>query len=160
VWAKFDPKADTPHLVFADARSLRPVDGPPELRDPREIGYLAGSSDYLVWTGVPKALSSSNGTWFIDRLASGTVTRYGAVNHYFQFPELAGPYLMWFGSDKNSIIDMRSGSGFDIPLPGSVEGSGDTIVIVKLVQGVSKGATQATTISVVHPSQLSRLPAC
>lgn len=158
VWAKRAPSDSNPSFVFTDATTLKPVAVPSELRAPREIGNLAGSPDRLVWTSTPKTSSPNTGMWFVDDLASGTIKTFGALNHYFQFPQLAGPYLVWFGADKNSIVDLRSGKGFDIPLPGGVEAAGDTIVIVRL--STLQGNVSRSEISVLHPSQLSSLGPC
>ena len=155
VWTKRDAGADHPRFVFADATTLQPVATPAELRDPREIGAVAGSPERLVWTGTP---GSSSGTWFVDDLAARTISTYTAHDHYAQFPQLAGPYLVWFGAAKNSIVDLRSGVGFDVPLPGFVEATGDTIVVERL-SGL-KGGVSRTDVSVLHPSQLSSLGPC
>jgi hypothetical protein len=155
VWTKRDAGAADPHFVFADATTLQPVAAPAELRDPREIGFVAGAPDRLVWTGTP---GSPNGTWFVDDLAARTIRAYTASGHYSQFPQLAGPYLVWFGADKNSIVDLRSGAGFDLPLPGGVEAAGDTIVVDRL--SGPKGSVSRTVVSVMHPSRLSSLGPC
>jgi len=155
VWTKRDAGAAHPRFVFADATTLQPVAAPAELRDPREIGFVAGSPNRLVWTGTP---ASSNGTWFVDDLAAGTIRTYTASGHFFQFPQLAGHYLVWFGADKNSIVDLRSGAGIDLPLPGGVEASGDTIVVD--TGSGPKGNISRTDVSVLHPSQLSSLGPC
>lgn len=158
VWAKQAPGNSNPSFVFADAETLRPAAVPPELRAPRQIGNLAGSADSVVWTGTPETSSLESGTWFVDDLASGSIKTYGARNHYFQFPQLAGRYLVWFGADKNSIVDLRSGNGFDISLPGAVVAAGDTIVVVRL--STLKGNLGRSDLSVLHPSQLSPLGPC
>jgi hypothetical protein len=158
VWKKWDAGAANPHFVFADATTLQPVAAPAELRDPREIGFVAGSAERLVWTGTPSTSSPNNGTWFVDEIGAGTIRTYIASGHYFQFPQLAGPYLVWFGADKNSIVDLRSGVGFDLPLPGGVEAAGDTIVVDRL--SGPKGGVSRTDVSVLHPTQLSSLGSC
>jgi hypothetical protein len=154
VWTKRDAGAADPHFVFADASTLQPVAAPAELRNPRGIGFVAGAPDRLVWAGT---LGSPNGTWFVDDLA-GAIRTYTASGHYSQFPQLAGPYLVWFGADKNSIVDLRSGAGFDLQLPGGVAAAGDTIVIDKL--SGTKGSVSRTDVSVLHPSRLSSLGPC
>src|SRR5260370_34077476 len=73
VWAKQVSGADNPSFVFADATTLQPVAAPAELRAPREIGDLAGSADYLGWTGAPQPSSPNNGTWFVDDLAAWSI---------------------------------------------------------------------------------------
>jgi hypothetical protein len=158
VWAKQMSSADNPSFVLADATTLQPVAASAELRAPREIGYLAGSTHYLVWTGSPKSSSPDNGKWFVDDLAVGVIRTYSAHNHYFQFPQLAGFFLVWFGADKSSIVDLRSGIGIDIPLPGGVVAAGDTIVVDRL--STLKANVNRTDVSVLHPSQLSPLQIC
>ena len=157
VWAKHVSSADKPSFVFADPVTLLRAQTPAELRVSRDISNLAGSADHLVWTAGP-ASSPDTGTWFVDDLTVGNIKTYGAHNHYFQFPQLAGPFLVWFGADKSSIVDLRSASGIDIALPGGVEAAGDTIVVER---GTSlKGNVNRTDISVLHPSQLSPLRTC
>ena len=158
VWTKRDAGAAHPHFVFADAITLQPVAAPAELRDPREIGFVAGSANTLVWTGTPSTSSPNNGTWFVDDIGAGTIRTYRASGHYFQFPQLAGPFLVWFGADKNSIVDLRSAVGFDLPLPGGVEAAGNTIVVDS--RSGPKGSVSRTDVSVLHPSQLSSLGPC
>ncbi|MDQ6876863.1 MAG: hypothetical protein M3082_04035 [Candidatus Dormibacteraeota bacterium] len=158
VWKKWDAGAANPRFVFADASTLQPVAAPAELRDPRQIGFVAGSAQWLVWTGTPSTSSPDNGTWFVDDLGAGIIRTYTASGHYFQFPQLAGPYLVWFGADKNSIVDLRSGAGIDLPLPGYVEAAGNTIVVER-VSG-PKGSVNRTDVSVLHASQLSSLGPC
>jgi len=157
VWAKQMSSADNLSVVFADPVTLRPAEPPAELRAPREISNLAGSADYLVWTATP-ASSPNSGIWFVDDLAVGIIRTYGARNHYFQFPQLAGPFLVWFGADKNSVVDLRSAIGIDIPLPGGVEAASDTIVVDRV--STLKGNVNRTDVSVLHPSQLSPLQTC
>jgi hypothetical protein len=158
VWTKRDTGATHPRFVFADATTLQRVAAPAELSAPREIGFVAGSPERLVWTGTPGYSSPNNGTWFADDLAAGTIRTYTASGHYFQFPQLAGPYLVWFGADKNSIVDLRSGAGIDLPLPGGVEAVGDTIVVD--TPSSLKASVGRTDVSVLHPSQLSPLRPC
>ncbi|MGI0129925.1 MAG: hypothetical protein ACREEC_07230, partial [Thermoplasmata archaeon] len=134
------------------------VAAPAELRDSREIGFVAGSPDRLVWTGTSPTADRNNGTWFVDDLTAGMIRTYTASGHYFQFPQLAGPYLVWFGADKNSIVDLRSGVGIDLPLPGGVAAVGDTIVVDK--PSGPKANVGPTDLSVLHPSQLSPLGPC
>ena len=157
VWAKQVSSADNPSFVFADPVTLLRAQPPAELRASRDISNLAGSADYLVWTAGP-ASSPDSGTWFVDDLAVGNIRSYRAHNHYFQFPQLAGPFLVWFGADKTSIVDLRSAIGIDIPLPGGAQAAGDTIVVDRL--STLKGNSNRTEVSVLHPSQLSPLQTC
>ena len=158
VWTKRDAGAAHPRFVFANASTLQRVAAPAELSAAREIGFVAGSPERLVWTGTPGYSSPDNGTWFADDLAAGTIRTYIASGHYFQFPHLAGPYLVWFGADKNSIVDLRSGTGIDLPLPGGVDATGDTIVVDSGWD--PKASVNRTDLSVLHPSNLSSLGPC
>jgi hypothetical protein len=135
------------------------VVAPPGLSRRYPLTYLAGSPDYMLWIAVPQTSSSSNYAMSVDALATGRVTEYGSQDHYLQFPTLAGPYLVWFAADKNSVVDLRTAAGFDIPLPGGVSAAGDTIVVAKIAD-FNKSAPSSTAISVVHPSRLSRLAPC
>lgn len=162
VWGKKGGASDSPaEFRFADAATLEPVAGPAELRRPYAATYLAGSPDYVLWIAISQVASPNNSMMSVDDLATGRITAFGAQNHYLQFPTIAGPYLVWFGADKNSVVDLPTASGFDIPLPGGVAAAGDTIVVAK-VSSFSKVSASAstTTISVIHPSQLSRLASC
>ncbi|MGI0129927.1 MAG: hypothetical protein ACREEC_07240, partial [Thermoplasmata archaeon] len=66
VWTRLDAGAAHPHFVFANATNLQRVAAPAELRDSREIGFVAGSPDRLVWTGTSPTADRNNGTWFVD----------------------------------------------------------------------------------------------
>ena len=144
---------------FADATTLEPVVGPAELRRPYPATYLAGSPEYMLWIAIPQALSRDNSMMWTDELGAGRVRAYDVQNHYLQFPTIAGSYLVWFSTDKNSVVDLRTASGFDIPLPGSIAAAGDSLVVAKL-SSPSKASASSTTVSVVHPSQVSRLTPC
>ena len=160
VWGKGQATSDpAAEFRFADATTLALVVAPPELSRRYPLTYMAGSPDYMLWIAVPQTSSPSNSAMSVDELATGRVTEYGAQDHYFQFPTLAGPYLVWFAADKNSVVDLRTASGFDIPLPGGVSAAGDTIVVATIA-GFSKSSVSSTSISVVHPSTLSQLARC
>lgn len=152
VWAKAVEGQSNPSLRFVDADTLQPVRTPAELARPLAISYLAGSDVYLLW------MSGDEVT--VDYLLIRRMTAYKSSSHHLQFPTLAGHYLVWFGADTNSVVDLYTGSGFDVPLPGSVAAAGDTIVVAKLAPPPTKGAITSTTISVLHPSALSSLPPC
>jgi hypothetical protein len=160
VWGKTEAAPDSPaQFLFADATTLASVSGPPELSRPYPATYLAGSPDYMLWIALPQTLTPSNSAMSVDELATGRVTEYGAQDHYLQLPTLAGPYFVWFGGDRNSVVDLRTASGFDIALPGGVSAVGDTIVVATIAS-LNKSAPSSTSISVVHLSRLSRLAQC
>ena len=152
VWTKVTPGAEQATFVFADAATLAPVTVPAELASVRGISGLAGSAQRLAWSS-----SSLGHAWYVDDLAVGVVRTYSAPNHDTQFPELADPYLAWRGTDRSSIVDLRSGIGFDIALPGDLQAAGDTIVVER--GSMLKGSSR-TDIAVLHPSQLSPLGPC
>jgi hypothetical protein len=160
VWGRGQSTSDSAaEFRFADATTLAPAVAPPALSRQYPLTYLAGSPDYMLWIALPQTVTPSNSTMSVDELATGRVTEYGAQDHYLQFPTLAGPYFVWAGGDRNSVVDLRTASGFDIPLPGGVSAAGDTIVVAKIAD-FNKGSAASTSIAVVRPSRLSRLAPC
>ena len=160
VWGKEQAASDpAAEFRFADATTLALGVAPPTLSGRYPLTYLAGSPDYMLWIALPQTLTPSNSAMSVDELATGRVTEYGVQDHYLQFPTLAGPYFVWAGGDRNSVVDLRTASGFDIPLPGGVSAAGDTIVVATIA-GFNKSSVCSTAISVVHPSKLSRLAPC
>jgi hypothetical protein len=160
VWGKGQAASDPlAEFRFADATTLAPVVAPLALSRQYPLTYMAGSPDYMLWIALPQTLTPNNSAMSVDELATGRVTEYGAQDHYLQFPTLAGPYFVWASGDRNSVVDLRTASGFDIPLPGGVSAAGDTIVVATLA-GFTKSSVSSTSISVVHPSKLSQLARC
>jgi hypothetical protein len=160
VWGKKQTTSDpAAEFRFADATTLALVVGPPSLSGRFPLNYMAGSPDYMLWIGLGQTSSPSSTAMSVDELATGHVSEYSTQDHYLQFPTLAGPYFVWFGADRNSVVDLRTASGFDIPLPGGVSAAGDTIVVATIA-GFTKISVSSTSISVVHPSRLSRLAPC
>lgn len=159
VWAQYASGESEPSLRFADAASLKLVSTPPEVSKPSPMNYLAGSDDYVLWIANPGP--SPGSTMTVDALKTHRVKHYiSPPSHFLQFPMLAGNFLVWFGADRNDVLDLRTGAAFDIALPGSVAGAGDTIVVAKGVTGPVKGTPTTTTVSVMHPSRLSGIGAC
>jgi hypothetical protein len=160
VWGKGQAPSDpAAEFRFADATTLALVVASPALSRRYPLTYMAGSSDYMLWIGLAQTSTPSTTAMWVDELATGRVTEYGTQDHYLQFPTLAGPYFVWFGADRNSVVDLRTASGFDIPLPGGVSAAGDTIVVATIA-GFTKTSVSSTSISVVHPSRLSQLARC
>jgi hypothetical protein len=155
VWGKFDKNGPQPSLRMADVVTLRPVTVPRELAQPMPIGYLAGSPEYLVWTSGQSLLA--------EELSSGLVSEYAftrdAVKHVFQFPMLGGHFLVWFTGVTNTVLDLRTGTAFDISLPSSVAVSADEIVVGRT--GGSKGQqTKNTSVSWFRIPAPGRLDRC
>lgn len=159
VWAKFTGSAAQPSFRFADAETLRVTATPAELTGTRPIQYLAGSSRYLVWTEGTSGQATDPGTLWAYDLSARHLTRYVTDSHYLQFPMLAGPILAWFAATVSAILDLRTGDGFDVPLPGSIGAEGDAIVVSRMAPG-TKGAVTSTTVSLLRPSVLPSVQSC
>lgn len=152
VWTKVVPGSHQESFVFVDTTTLQPVGTPAELQDVRGINSLAGSASKLVWNA-----SAGAREWLVDDLAAGKVRAYAGGSHYLQFPQLADPYLFWPGPDAVSIVDLRSGIGFDLHRPGGLEAADDTFVVT---QGSNVKGRDRTDVAVIHPSRLSPLSPC
>jgi hypothetical protein len=141
---------------MADADTLQSVTTPAVLATRRPIVYLAGSPEYLVWTESVSTLVASE-------LGTGKEFRYSfgsdAIMHPFQFPTLAGHFLIWFTGYSNTILDLKTGGAIDINLPGAVAGVNGQIVIAQIAAG-QKGAITDTTVTSFDPSLMSKLPPC
>jgi hypothetical protein len=146
VWGNFGRNQTQPSLRMADAVNLRHLAVPGGIARPMPIGYLAGSSDYLVWSSGPNLMA--------ERVSTGTVTAYR-----FQFLMLAGHFLVWFTGYANSILDLDSGHAVDLPLPSGSAAGGDVIVVTRPAPG-AKGAVTSTTVSWLRITPQSRFGAC
>jgi hypothetical protein len=150
VWGKFAAGESQPSFQMVDADTLRSAAVPAALRQPRSIGYLAGSADYILWTDSTSALTT-------DQLASGRISKYTFVSdagkHPFQFPTLVGHFVVWFTGSVNTVLDLETGKAFDIGLPSAITGADDTIVIGKI------GATK-TIVSAVHLTKTMGIQSC
>ena len=120
IWAKMDGTG-TYAMLAVDAKTLEPVELPESLRRPDSVGYLGGSADHLAWS------SHDASTVDVWRFGTGGRTRYTTDNrHPFQFLQFAGGFLLWYGGISSSVLDLRTGTAFDVP--GTVTGSADWIV--------------------------------
>jgi streptogramin lyase len=119
------------------------------------IGYLAGSSDYLLWT--------SGASLMAQRVSTGSITAYrftsDALKHPFQFLMLAGHFAVWFTGYANSILDLDTGRAVDVPLPSGSAAGGDVIVVARTPAG-AKGAIASTAVSWLRVTPQDRLGAC
>jgi hypothetical protein len=135
---------------MADAETFKPVVVPAALAVPQQIAHLAGSGDYLAWTswihgtsadGLPISTTSLT----VERLKDGRQTKYvlseNDTFHNFQFPILAGHFLVWFTASQNAVLDLQTGNGFDIKLPSTVVGNDQEIALAKTSGGGTKNAT-------------------
>jgi hypothetical protein len=155
VWGKLNGEDRQPTLRMADALTLKPVDVPPSMARPMPIGFLGASTSYLAW--------SSGDSLLVDDLASRTLSQYrftrDAIKHPFQFLMLAGHYLVWYTGTGNSVLDLRTGSAVDIPLPSASAAGGDVIVVATSTPGAKPGV-KGTTVSWMRVTPQSSLASC
>ena len=155
VWGKFGAHDSQPSLRMADAVTLKSLAVPDLLKQPMPIGYLAGSSDYLLWT--------SGQTLIAEQLSNGALTRYqfarDALKHPFQFIMVAGHFVVWFTGYGNTILDMRTGQAVDVALPSASAAGGDEIVVTRPGPG-PKGAVTSTSLSWLRIGPSTRLGSC
>ncbi|HZU18210.1 MAG TPA: hypothetical protein VFD01_16615 [Candidatus Dormibacteraeota bacterium] len=146
VWARIDARGST-GLQAVDAADLRPASLPAGVGHPGSVGYLAGSREYLVWSSGDLTRLTA---W---RIGTGGSTIYTSdLRHPFQFLQLAGHFLLWFGGATASILDLETGAAFD--LPGTVAGSGGTIVAARPLPG------SGTRVSDLPLQELGPDPRC
>jgi hypothetical protein len=170
VWAKFTT-TDQSDASFrmVDAETFKPVAVPAGLATPQSIVYLAGSRDYLAWTSwifgtSPKGPPIATSSLTVERLADGTLTRYqlpdGDVFHTFQFPILAGHFLVWFTGTQNTVLDLQTGKGFDVNLPSSIVGNDDAILLARVSGGGKTGGALSTSDSSIQLSSELAINSC
>jgi hypothetical protein len=135
-------------FTAVNASTRRPAVLPAQLRAPGTVGQLAGSARYLVWS------SGDSTTLTVVELDKGEVRRYhsGDGRHYFQFMQLAGGVLTWFSSANSSVMDLGTGSAFD--LPGTVAAGTDSIVSAQL-DGAA-GSTRLYSVPATAPPPIPR----
>ncbi len=113
IWAEQSAAGETYfHAMYTS--TLKPAPLPPALRGPQSVLYLAGSGRYLAWS------NSTLNTLMVWRVGSAhydafapTVPNFGSPN--FQFLQIAGPYVLWYGGYAPLAIDIRTGRGFLVP---------------------------------------------
>lgn len=158
VWAKFLNGARQPSFRLADVDTLQPGPVPSELSQRHPITFLAGSGDALVWTANPEGTSTKY-SMGVDWLTGGGIHRYTSSSIALQFPFLADDYMVWSDATTSAVLDLHTGSAFEIDVNGYLAASGHTIVLASHTPG-PKGAVTSTSLSVLHPSALSRPGAC
>jgi len=86
------------------------------------IGYLAASSEYVVWSGTGVGNQDLH-AWEVD-----TNQLYHSAfdqKHLVQFMQAAGRILLWNTGTRSVVFDLQTGKGFDIK--GALAGSSDVI---------------------------------
>ena len=155
VWGKSEGISTQASFRMADPNSLQPIQRPPALAKSREMQYLAGSPDYLVWTeGTASLLAYQFRTGQMSDYSFAT----DALNHPFQFPVVASHYLIWFTGATNTVVDLETGNGFDVDLPSAVAGAEREIVIAR-TQGTKTGP-KSTTVSTIKLDEIGGLRTC
>lgn len=154
VWAKLDSGQTLPSFRMVDANTLNAVAVPGLLGTPRPIGYLAGSPEYLLWT-------TDNSTLIAADMGTGKLRKFLSpdVMHPFQFPMIAGHFLVWFSGPLDAVLDLVTGGTFDLPLPGGAAGADNDVVITKSAAG-SKGTTTNSTIATMRLTPATTIPGC
>jgi hypothetical protein len=154
VWATIDGSGRY-QFRAVDAATLRPVQVPAILREPGTIGYLAGSPDYLAWS--TQDLTSLT-VW---QVGSGRSVRLvpADARHHFQFLQLAGHFLLWYNGTSSSVMDLRTGAGFD--LRGEVAGSPGAVVIARSVAAqAAKGGSAGSRVSTLKLTEATGIGGC
>jgi len=154
IWAHRE--ADSRYSFQAvDAESLAPIDLPDRLRDPGPIVYVAGSAQFLAWSGEG---SQTVTVWTVDSRAF-VEYRSPDLNHSFQFMQLAGHYLLFYGGVASSILDLTTGAAFDVA--GSLAGSDEKIAKEEPSVPIGqKGQLVASRISAVSLNRVGTIATC
>lgn len=154
VWARRTDDGGRYAFEAVDATTRQPVPLPSALQQPGSIAYLAGSAGHFAW--------SSEGLLQVTvwSVATNELRRYAApdIKHYLQFLQLAGHYLLWYGGITSSVLDLESGSGFDVA--GSVAGSDNWIAFEEPVRAPAKGESVSSIVSRIALSTAPSIPRC
>ena len=154
VWARRDFQ-DAYSFQAVDATTLRPAELPAALRDPGPILYVAGSAHYLAWSG------DSSQSVRVVNLDAPQLLEFRApdLNHAFQFLQLAGHYLLYYGGASSTVLDLATGIGFDVA--GSLAGSDERIAKEEPSGPVAqKGQLTSSRISVIALASAPGLSSC
>ena len=141
VWARRDPDGAY-SFQATDATTLRAAELPDALREPGPILYVAGSAHLIAWSG-----DSSQSVRVLD-LDTRQLVEYRApdLSHSFQFLQLAGHYLLYYGGASSTVLDLGTGVGFDVA--GSLAGSEERIVKEEPAGAIAqKGQVTSSRIS-------------
>ncbi len=153
VWGKID-SAGRNLLRVADAENFRPVATPAALRDPGSLLYLAGSRQYLAWSSADLNTLT---VWPVgtDRLLRFTQSNSGRP---FQFLELTGHFVLWYTGVGSSVLDLRTGNGFD--MAGSGAASADAITVQEQFKQPPKGSFASVRVSTLATAAMPAIRTC
>jgi hypothetical protein len=150
VWSEVDSEGSY-SFAAVDAQTLRPARLPAGLGSSGNIGFLGGSPGYLLWA------SQDSSVLHAVRLSDGTVTTLTLPDrrHLFQFLQVAGDFVVWYGGITSSVLDLTTGKGFDIA--GTVTGSAGWIA-ASMPQTAPGGIT--TSVVRIPTSAASHITRC
>jgi hypothetical protein len=152
IWGRLDSRGAF-QFRAVNAATLTPVPLPPPLAHPGTIGYLAGSPRYLAWsTNDATAVT----VWPVGSPRTRTLTSHDG-QHFFQFMQLAGHFMIWFATAAFSVLDLNTGRAFDLPPMTTVTGSPEHIVISQLA-GAHQAGKLTTGTSRVSSITTTRAP--
>jgi hypothetical protein len=138
IWGRYDGSGAYKFRAV-NAETLRPVRLPLPLANPGTIGYLAGSPRYFAWSSQDATAVT---IWRIGSRQNRTLTSHDG-RHFFQFMQIAGHFMIWFGTATFSVLDLVTGHAFDIK--GAVTASPDSIVVSQLTGEHMSGKTAMGT---------------
>lgn len=161
IWATIDG-AGRYALKAVDATTWAPVLLPAPLRHPDSIGHLAGSAGYLTWSSEDSADLT---VWQVNTDTYHRFTSHDG-RHHFQFMQLAGHFVLWFGGTVSSILDVTTGAAFDIA--GTTAGSPERIATSEPIgpsgatpsSAPDRGHVTASRVSSIATASAAGIPAC
>jgi hypothetical protein len=142
-------------LQAVDAATLQPASLPGRVRGQAPGTAIAGSPTELVWSTDEQHATA----WRVDRDQLATYA-IGDNRNRLQFLTVAGHFLIWFTGVQFAVLDLDTGGGYDVPLPGAVLGSEAAIVLTTSPGGSPKGPGQSTSVSVLPTASAPAIPAC
>jgi hypothetical protein len=115
-------------LRAVEAATRRAVTLPDRVSRPASIGYLGGSPQYLAWT------SQDQRELLVWRVGSTHYDHFTSpdTRHYFQFLQIVGHFVLWYGGTASSVLDLNTGNAFDVH--GTVSGSPEWIIMAEPVR--------------------------
>jgi hypothetical protein len=154
IWGKVSD-AGTYSFQAVDSSTRKPVALPDHLQHPGPIGYLAGSPEYLAWSNQDYTGMTA---WQVGSRHYADFTSPD-TRHHFQFLQISGHFVLWFGGATSSVLDLRTGNAFDVQ--GTVTGSPDRIAATESVsQPSAKGQFAASRVSSIATSAAPGITHC
>lgn len=164
LWAQ-KGAAGTTSFHAVGARSLAPIRLPGALRGTQSVLYLAGSSQYFIWSRDDQSGLSGLMVW---RIGQSKVREYVAAGQVapFQFMQLAGHYVLWNTGIAAFLMDLRDGSGFQAPggsagaVPALAGSSQYLVLSTRRNNPSTKVGPAQSSVATVPLGSLPTLPPC